>query len=73
VLRNLLSRGYADAAVLAGRGPAWTWRPLRLRFPRLALDHVLLDPRLGVASADLVPVAGSDHLAVVAELVVPRA
>jgi endonuclease/exonuclease/phosphatase (EEP) superfamily protein YafD len=71
-LRVVVARGYADAAVRVGRGPAWTWRPLRLRFPRLALDHVLVDPRIGVASLDLVPVAGSDHLAVVAELVVPR-
>jgi hypothetical protein len=71
-LRAVLGTGYADAAVGAGRGAAWTWRPLRLRFPRLALDHVLVDPRIGVAAVELVRVAGSDHLAVVAELVVPH-
>jgi hypothetical protein len=72
-LRAVLDRGYADAAVSAGRGAAWTWRPLRLRFPRLSLDHVLVDPRIGVAAVELVPVAGSDHLAVLADLVLPPA
>ena len=71
-LRALLRRGYDDAARAAGRGRAWTWRPLRLPFPRLGLDHVVVDPRIRVASVDLVPVAGSDHRSVVAELVLPR-
>jgi hypothetical protein len=71
-LRALLRRGYHDAARAAGRGRAWTWRPLRLPFPRLGLDHVLVDPRIRVAAVDLVPVAGSDHRSVVAELVLPR-
>jgi endonuclease/exonuclease/phosphatase family metal-dependent hydrolase len=71
-MRAVLALGYADAAVRAGRGLSWTWRPLRLPFPRLSLDHVLIDPRIGVASVELVPVAGSDHLAVVAELVLPH-
>ena len=72
-LRVLLGRGYDDAAAAAGRGGAWTWRPLRLPFPRLGLDHVLVDPRIRVAAVDLVPVPGSDHRSVVAELVLPRA
>jgi hypothetical protein len=72
-LRAVLRLGYADAARAAGRGLAWTWRPLHLRFPRLALDHVLVDRRVHVAAVDLVPVAGSDHRAVVAELVLPAA
>ena len=70
-LRAVVGLGYDDAARAAGKGLAWTWRPLRLRFPRLALDHVLVDPRITVASVDVVPVAGSDHRAVVAELVLP--
>jgi endonuclease/exonuclease/phosphatase family metal-dependent hydrolase len=72
-LRALLRAGYADAALRVGRGADWTWRPLRLRFPRLTLDHVLVDPRITVAAVELVPIAGSDHLAVVADLLVPRA
>jgi endonuclease/exonuclease/phosphatase (EEP) superfamily protein YafD len=35
------------------------------------LDHVLVDPRVGVVSVTLVPVAGSDHRAIVTELVLP--
>jgi hypothetical protein len=70
-LRALLREGYVDAAQETGRAPAWTWRPLRLRFPRLVLDHVLVDPRITVASVETVPVAGSDHRSVVAELVLP--
>lgn len=71
-LRSVLRRGYLDAAWVAGRALAWTWRPLRLPFPRLALDHVLVDPRIAVAAVAFVPVRGSDHRAVVADLVLPR-
>src|SRR4051812_45432961 len=69
--RAVLGQGYRDAAREAGRALTWTWRPLRLRFPRLVLDHVLTDPRVGVASVELVDVASSDHRALVAELVLP--
>lgn len=72
-LRALLARGYRDAARAAGRGRAWTWRPLRAPFPRLALDHVLVDPRIGVGEVQVVAVRGSDHRAVVAELLLPAA
>jgi endonuclease/exonuclease/phosphatase (EEP) superfamily protein YafD len=71
-LRSVLRRGYTDAAAAAGRALSWTWRPLRLRFPRLTLDHVLVDPRVTVAGVEVVAVRGSDHRAVVAELVLPR-
>ena len=72
-LRAVLRRGYVDAARAVGRGLAWTWRPLRLRFPRLALDHVLVDPRVAVAGCAFVPVRGSDHRALVVDLVLPTA
>jgi hypothetical protein len=71
-LRRVLRRGYVDAARVTGRALDWTWRPLRLRYPRLTLDHVLVDPRIAVRAVELVPVAGSDHLALVADLVLPR-
>lgn len=71
-LRAVLRRGYVDAARAAGRGLAWTWHPLRLPVPRLALDHVLVDPRVVVAAVDLVRVRGSDHRSVVVDLAVPR-
>ena len=71
-LRAVLRRGYTDAARAAGRGLDWTWRPLRLPVPRLVLDHVLVDPRLGISAVELVRVRGSDHRAVVVELALPR-
>jgi endonuclease/exonuclease/phosphatase family metal-dependent hydrolase len=71
-LRAVLRRGWVDAAQRAGRGLAWTWRPLRLPGPRLAIDHVLIDPRLAVGGVQLVHVAGSDHRALVVDLVLPR-
>ena len=71
--RELLRRGYVDAARATGRGSDWTWRPLRVRVPRMALDHVLVDPRIAVAACWFVPVHGSDHRSVVAELVLPPA
>jgi endonuclease/exonuclease/phosphatase (EEP) superfamily protein YafD len=63
--------GWADAAQRAGRGLAWTWRPLRLPWPRLTIDHVLIDPRIAVAAVDLVRLPGSDHRALVVDLVLP--
>jgi endonuclease/exonuclease/phosphatase family metal-dependent hydrolase len=69
--RRVLSLGYRDAAREAGRAMVWTWAPLRLRFPRLAIDHVLIDPRIGVAAVDVVAVGGSDHRALLADLVLP--
>jgi endonuclease/exonuclease/phosphatase (EEP) superfamily protein YafD len=70
-LRAVLARGWADAAQRAGRGLAWTWRPLRLPAPRLVIDHVLIDPRIAVAAVDLVHLPGSDHRALVTDLVLP--
>jgi hypothetical protein len=69
--RRVLAHGYRDAAREAGRAMIWTWAPLRPHFPRLAIDHVLVDPRIGIAAVDVVAVEGSDHRAVVAELVLP--
>lgn len=70
-MRAVLARGWADAAQRAGRGLAWTWRPLRLPAPRLVIDHVLVDPRIAVAAVELVHLPGSDHRALVADLVLP--
>ena len=72
-LRAVLRLGYRDAARATGLGLAATWRPARLRRPRLTLDHVLTDPRIAVASVRLLPVAGSDHDSILAELVLPSA
>jgi hypothetical protein len=71
--RAVLRTGWADAAQRVGRGLAWTWRPLRLPWPRLALDHVLVDPRIAVVAVDLVHLPGSDHRALVVDLALPPA
>ena len=41
--------------------------------PLVAIDHVLADRRIRVASARTVPIDGSDHRGVLAELVLPDA
>ncbi|RBY92609.1 endonuclease/exonuclease/phosphatase family protein [Blastococcus sp. TF02A-30] len=69
--RSLLAAGWTDAAQATGQGLAWTWRPLRLKVPRLTLDHVLVGPRVGVTAVRFVPVPGSDHRSVVADLALP--
>jgi endonuclease/exonuclease/phosphatase (EEP) superfamily protein YafD len=69
--RRLLRRGWVDAAQRTGQHLRPTWSPLRSGVPRLTLDHVLVDPRIGVASLAVVHVPGSDHRALVADLRLP--
>jgi endonuclease/exonuclease/phosphatase family metal-dependent hydrolase len=74
--RARLRRGYRDAARLVGRGLRSTWTPQRWPDrlpgrPGLALDHVLLDPRLEVAHLSVHRLPGSDHRAVVVDLLLP--
>jgi endonuclease/exonuclease/phosphatase (EEP) superfamily protein YafD len=69
--RRLLRRGWTDAARVTGRALRPTWAPVRSPVPRLTLDHVLVDPRIGVSSLEVVHVPGSDHRALVAELRLP--
>jgi len=69
-LRRLIGTGYRDAADVTGQGLSMTWPYDRL-FPRVALDHVLADRRVGVRRVAVYPVPGSDHRAVLAELVFP--
>jgi endonuclease/exonuclease/phosphatase (EEP) superfamily protein YafD len=69
-LRRLLDTGYRDAADVTGDGLTMTW-PYDKLFPRVALDHVLADRRVGVRQVAVRPIPGSDHRAVFAELVLP--
>jgi endonuclease/exonuclease/phosphatase family metal-dependent hydrolase len=71
-LRRVVATGYLNAALVVGQGLRATWSPLRSPQPRLTLDHVLVDPRVAVASMTLVPIPRSDHRALVAELVLPH-
>jgi endonuclease/exonuclease/phosphatase (EEP) superfamily protein YafD len=69
--RRLLAHGWVDAARATGQALRPTWAPLRSRLPRLSLDHVLVDPRIGVAAFRVVPVPGSDHRALIVDLRLP--
>ena len=70
-LRDLISRGYRDAADVAGLGLIPTWPRNRAVGPLITIDHVLADRRLGVVSYSVEELRGSDHRAVFAELRLP--
>jgi endonuclease/exonuclease/phosphatase family metal-dependent hydrolase len=70
--REVLDRGYTDAADAVGAGLQTTW-PARGRGPSVAIDHVLVPDAVGVRRVLVREVPGSDHRAVIAELVLPRA
>ncbi|MFD1321535.1 endonuclease/exonuclease/phosphatase family protein [Micromonospora sonneratiae] len=73
-VRALLETGYVDAAAAAGAGLTGTWGPYDGDpIPPVAIDHVLADRRVGVRAAAVHPLPGSDHRAVLAELVLPPA
>jgi endonuclease/exonuclease/phosphatase family metal-dependent hydrolase len=69
-LRRLIATGYRDAADVTGDGLDMTW-PYDKVFPRVALDHVLADRRVGIRRFAVTAVPRSDHRSVFAELVLP--
>ena len=71
-LRRLLDTGYEDAAASVGAGLRATWPNGRRLPPPVAIDHVLADERCGVRAFSVHPIPGTDHRAVLAELVLPR-
>lgn len=68
--RDLLGGGYTDAALSLGDGFQSTW-PSSFFPPPVAIDHVLVDPRVAVTGYRVLDVPGSDHHAVFAELTLP--
>jgi endonuclease/exonuclease/phosphatase family metal-dependent hydrolase len=68
-LRDLLDRGYRDAAEVTAEGLEPTWPQSGYRSPPVTIDHVLADRRLGVAEYGVIDLPGSDHRAVYARLV----
>ncbi|HST69513.1 MAG TPA: endonuclease/exonuclease/phosphatase family protein [Solirubrobacterales bacterium] len=72
-LRDLLDRGYRDAAEVAGKGlePTWPAEEWASRLPAVTIDHVLADRRLGVVDYEVEELPGSDHRPVWAELALP--
>ncbi|GIF03003.1 endonuclease/exonuclease/phosphatase family protein [Actinoplanes siamensis] len=73
-LRQLVSRGYRDAAAAAGKGLIGTWGPYDGDpIPPVIIDHVLVDEQIGVRDVSVHPVKDSDHRSVIAELILPAA
>ena len=70
-LRRVLARGYKDAADQVGAGLIPTWPANKRIPPIITIDHVLVDQRAGVRAVDVRTVPGTDHRAVLAELILP--
>ncbi|HEX6871114.1 MAG TPA: endonuclease/exonuclease/phosphatase family protein [Micromonosporaceae bacterium] len=68
-MRTLLDTGLVDVNAELGHGWAPTWPADRIMPPLVQLDHVLHGPGLAAIWAGRQRVPGSDHLAVVADLV----
>ncbi|MEU0558731.1 endonuclease/exonuclease/phosphatase family protein [Dactylosporangium sp. NPDC006015] len=72
--RGVVAKGYHDAADTAGAGLSTSWPyDNRWYFPSVTLDHILADKRVGVRKVVIHRIAGSDHRAVFAEFVLPKA
>jgi endonuclease/exonuclease/phosphatase family metal-dependent hydrolase len=73
-LRRLIGTGYRDAADTVGDGLSSTWPyDERWYIPGVTLDRVLADRRIKVATVHQFRTPDSDHKAIYAELVLPRA
>jgi len=70
-LRDVLERGYEDAADAAGAGLAPTWPVIAHSSPPLTIDHLLAEEGSTIRSYALAEVPGTDHRGVVAELRLP--
>ncbi|GLZ76877.1 endonuclease [Actinorhabdospora filicis] len=73
-LREVLDRGFNDAADEVGMALRGTWKGrsgLLALAPRVALDHVFVDERVAVESVDFGDPPGTDHLPVFAVLRLP--
>lgn len=69
-LRRVLARGYTDAADATGDGLRTTFPSVR-SLPPIAIDHVLVPESIRVRSVRYFAVSGSDHRALVVELLLP--
>jgi endonuclease/exonuclease/phosphatase (EEP) superfamily protein YafD len=70
VLRDLLGTGYIDAAEFTGAGLIATWPVGRHLPPLVTIDHVLVDRRSAAVATSVQTIAGSDHRAVFADLLI---
>jgi endonuclease/exonuclease/phosphatase (EEP) superfamily protein YafD len=71
--RELLDRGYRDAAEVAGEGLEPTFPKMGFGSlpPFITIDHVLADERLGIVDYTVDDLPGTDHRPVFAELALP--
>lgn len=69
-VREVLDRGYVDAADATGSGLRPTF-PVGRLIPPITIDHVLVPPAIGVHRLGVHAVRDSDHRALIAELVLP--
>ncbi|MGJ5754554.1 endonuclease/exonuclease/phosphatase (EEP) superfamily protein YafD [Streptomyces puniciscabiei] len=66
--RHILDTGLSDAARLAGDDRAASWPARTAAVVGTQIDHVLLSPDFTATGARFLPVAGSDHRALVVDL-----
>jgi endonuclease/exonuclease/phosphatase (EEP) superfamily protein YafD len=67
-LRDVVDRGYRDAADVVGKGLEPTWPDNSLLSPLIAVDNVLADRRMGISDYEAEDLPGSDHRAIWARL-----
>ena len=68
--RAIVDRGYSDAGEETGEGMTATWADWPLG-PPLTIDHILADVRCAISSYAVFDLPGSDHNAIMAEIVLP--
>ncbi|MCT2582558.1 endonuclease/exonuclease/phosphatase family protein [Actinophytocola sp. S1-96] len=68
--RDVVDRGYADAAEETGQALTPTWSSMPTG-PPVTIDHILVDRRCAIGSYAVFDVPGTDHDAVLAEIVLP--
>jgi endonuclease/exonuclease/phosphatase (EEP) superfamily protein YafD len=69
-VRAVLDRGFYDAADATGDGLRATW-PVNRPRPMITIDHVLLPGSILTRKVSVHDVPGSDHRALIAEVVLP--
>jgi endonuclease/exonuclease/phosphatase (EEP) superfamily protein YafD len=68
--RTLMDRGYADAGESTGDGLEATWASWPFG-PPVTIDHIVADSRCAFGSYAVFDVPGSDHNAIVSEIILP--
>ncbi|MGI9015875.1 MAG: endonuclease/exonuclease/phosphatase family protein [Euzebya sp.] len=71
VFRQVLASGYTEAAAEVGRGFRATWPAREFPLPGITIDHVLVGADVTVKAVQVIEVDGTDHRAVLAEVVIP--